>query len=70
MSIAELLEQFEIQGAYHIKVWKDDIEEYVTLADGMDFEYKYDEIKEEYMERKITYMYAVDGVLIIEVEDK
>ena len=70
MCIRELLDQFEIQGAYHIKVWKDDVEEYATLADGIDFEYKYDEINEDILERRITYMYAVDGVLVIEVEDR
>lgn len=70
MNIRELIEKFEIQGNYKIKAWNDDIEDYVTLADGVDFEYEYHEIKEEYLERKITYMYAIGGVLIIEVEDK
>lgn len=70
MSIAELLEQFEILGAYHIKVWNVNVEGYVTLAEGVNFEYEHKRIKEEELERKITFMYAIDGVLVIEVEGK
>ena len=70
MSIAELLEQFEIQGAYHIKAWNDDMEDYVTLAEGNDFEYEKWELKWKILKREITCMYANDGVLVIEVKDK
>lgn len=68
MSIRELNDQFEIQGAFHIKVWNDDIWDYETLIKGTDFEIDRWEIDEDILERKITYMYAVDGILIIEVE--
>ena len=68
MCIRELLEQFDIQGAFHIKVWEDDICDYVTLMKGNDFECEHWDVKEEILERDITYMYAVDGVLNIEVE--
>jgi hypothetical protein len=70
MNIAELLEQFEIQGRYIIKVWKDDLEAYIMLAEGNNFEYEKWELKWKILKRKITYMYANDGVLVIEVEDK
>ena len=68
MCIRELIEQFEIQGMFHIKVWNDDISDYETLAEGNEFEWDRWGINEEVLERKITYMYAVDGVLNIEVE--
>ena len=67
MCIRDLVEQFEIQGAYHIKEWDDNIEDYVTLARGGDFEVENWDIKEEYFDMRIAYMYAVDGVLNIEV---
>ncbi len=68
MSIRELNDQFEIQGMFHIKVWKDEISDYETLAKGEDFECDRWDIDEDILERKITYMFAVDGVLNIEVE--
>ncbi len=67
MTIQDLIGQFEIQGAFHIKVWDDDIYDYVTLAKGGDFECDKWDIADEILERKITYMYAVDGVLNIEL---
>lgn len=68
MSITDLMENFEIQGMYHIKKWDNDNDVYVTLAEGMDFEIDYyNFIKEEYLEAEITYMYAIDKVLNIEV---
>ena len=68
MNIRELNEQFEIQGAFHIKKWDDKAEDCVTLANGSDFEIDRWEIDENILERKITYMYAIGGVLNIEVE--
>lgn len=68
MCIRELDEQFEIQGMFHIKVWKDELSDYETLAKGKDFECDRWEIDEDVLERKIAYMYAVDRVLNIEVE--
>lgn len=69
MCINELSEQFEIQGYFIIKVWKDDISDYEILAKGKDFELDKLEINEEILEREITYMFANDGVLNIEVKD-
>ena len=67
MSVRELIDQIEIQGAYHIKLWDDDKDDYITLAKGGDFEYENWDIEDEYLEKKISYMYAIDGVLNIEV---
>ena len=68
MCIRELIDQFEIQGVFHIKVYDDDSYDCVTLAKGYDFECEKWDINEEILERKITYMYAIDDVLNIEVE--
>lgn len=68
LCIRELTEQFEIQGAFHVKAWDNETEDCVTLAEGSDFECDKWDIAEDILEREITYMYAVDGVLNIEVE--
>ena len=68
MCIRELMEQFEIEGAFHIKVWNEETNDYVTLSEGSDFRYEKCDIDEDILEREITYMYAVNGVLNIEVE--
>ena len=68
MCIRELNDQFEIQGAFCIKVWDDEICDCIVLVKGNDFECDRWDISEEIMESKITYMYAVDGVLNIEIE--
>ena len=68
MCIRELIDQFEIQGGFIIKFWEDDSIDYITFAKGDDFECDKWDIDEEILERKISYMYAVDGVLNIEVE--
>lgn len=68
MTIQDLIDQFEIQGAYRIKIldWK--AEDYIILAEGHDFECESGNIEEQYLNCNITYMYAVDGVLNIEVQ--
>ena len=68
MCIREMNDQFEIQGAYHIKKWNDTICDCVTVAKGSDFECDRWDIDDDIMESKIAYMYAIDGVLNIEVE--
>jgi len=68
MSIKELSEQFEIQGAYHIKMWNEDRADYLTLGRGKFFEYDYWNIKEKVLNAKIQYMYVTDNELNIEVE--
>ena len=69
MSIRELIDQFTIQGAYHIKVWENKISEYETLSMGEDFEDEQWDIDEDILNRVITYMYVVNGALHIEVEE-
>lgn len=68
MSIRDLIDQFEIQGAFLIKKWSDKYETYTTLAEGDSFEYEKHKIKNKYLDAEITYMYAVDNVLNIEVK--
>ena len=68
MSIFELLNYFEIQGGFHIKKWSYADNDYITIAKGNDFESDKYNITEKMLDKKITYMYAVDGVLNIEVE--
>ena len=71
MSINDLLEQgIGIQGQYDIEVWDNEKEEYTNFTSGQYFEFDRDEIKEEYLNAEIFYMYAKDGVLVIEVEPK
>ena len=38
MTIQDLIDQFEIQGAYCIKRWRDDWNDYAKFAEGKDFE--------------------------------
>ena len=68
MSIQDLIDQFEIQGAYCIKTFDDKYDDVKTLVSGRDFECEWHKIKKEYLNANITYMYVVDGVLNIEVE--
>ena len=68
MTIQELIDQFDIQGAFHIKRWDDDLCDCVTLAKGTDFECDKWKIEEDILYKKIEYLYAVDGVLNFEIE--
>ena len=68
MSIRDLMDKFEIQGAYHIKGWIDAYDDYIILAKGTDFECDRNKIKSKYLDAEITYMYAIDGELNIEVK--
>ena len=68
MCIRELLDQFEIEGEFVIKKYNNDIDTYIILSAGDQFEYQVWADDNGVLDRKITYMYAVDGVLTIEVE--
>lgn len=68
MTIQYLIDQFEIQGIYTIKAWDDDVDDCVILAEGNDFELDKWNIDDEILNKKVTYMYAIDSVLYIEVE--
>ena len=68
MNIKELSEQCEFQGAYHIKIWNENVRDYSTLGRGKFFECDYWNIKEKVLNAKIQYMYVTDNELNIEVE--
>lgn len=68
MTIIDMMDQFQIQGAYRIKTWNEVFEDYMTLATGTDFEFESCMINDEYLDADITHMYCVDGVLNIEIE--
>lgn len=70
MSIRELLNQFEIEGAFIIKAYNEKTEEDIILDEGEQFEYQIWNDENGVLDRKITYMYADKGVLNIEVEYK
>ena len=68
MTIQDLIDQFEIQGAYCIKEYDWEKEDCIILAEGHDFECEKWKIDDGILNSKISYMYAVDGVLNMEVE--
>ena len=68
MTIKDMMDQFQIQGAYCIKTWNDVFQDCMTLASGTDFECESHRIKDEFLDADIKYMYCVDGVLNIEIE--
>ena len=68
MTIRDLMEQFEIQGGYCIKEYDYKLDCCIILAEGKDFECEWYDIDDKVLDMRITYMYAVDGVLNIEVE--
>ena len=68
MTIQDLIDQFEIQGAYCIKEYDWEKEDCIVLAEGHDFECEKHMIDERYLNSNIQYMYAVDGVLNIDVQ--
>lgn len=67
-TINDLKGQFAIQGAYCISEWNDIQERLETLAEGKDFESESYLIKKETLDSEILYMYALEGVLHIEVK--
>ena len=68
MTIQDLIDQLYIQGGYCVKRWIDDCNDYIILAHGDDFECEYYKLSEDCLTSKIEYMYAVRGVLNIELE--
>lgn len=69
MTIHDLIDQFTIQGGFCIKRYDYENDDMVILAEGHDFECEYYDIAENILDSEITYMYAVDGVLNIELSD-
>lgn len=69
MSIQDLIDQFEIEGKFQIKTFKNYGCDEVVLAEGEEFRYDRYDVSEDILEMEITYMYAdSDGVLNIEVK--
>jgi hypothetical protein len=68
LSIQDLIDQFTIQGGYEVKCWDEDIQDTVTFAQGTDFECEVYTLSENLRSKPIRYMYAIDGVLNIEID--
>lgn len=66
MTIRDMTEQFTIQGMYCVKKWIDDLNDCVIFAEGNDFECEYRNL--ECLDNEIIYMYALDGILNIEIK--
>ena len=67
LSIRDLIEQFEIQGAYKVMSYSEETNDLTTVAEG--YEIKPFKIEDKYLDAEITYMYADDNTLIIEIND-
>ena len=65
LTIRDLIEQFEIQGAYQIATYDDESDKRIILAEG--YEIGFSKIKDKYKDAEINYMYAEDNKLIIEI---
>ena len=73
LCIRELNDQFTIQGEFVIKVYRDNdgiVGGYDILAQGNDFECDKWDIDDDILEKEITYIYVLNGVLNIEVADE
>ncbi len=68
MTIQDLIDQFTIQGAFKICRWDYEAGDEIILAEGHDFECENYSINPRILGKRIVYMYAVDGVLNIEIE--
>ena len=68
MTIQDMIDQFEIQGAYCIKGYNLEEENCIVLESGHDFECEHWKIDNCILNGKISYMYAVNGILNIEIE--
>ena len=67
-TLYDLMSNCNIQGAYIIKVWSDEQDTAITLAEGSDFECESHKLSAYITDSELKYMYAVDGVLNIEIE--
>lgn len=66
MTIRDLINQFEIQGAYQIATYDNETDERIILAEG--YEIKILEYNEKYLDAEIMYMFADNNVIVIEIE--
>lgn len=65
LTIQDLLDYFEIQGAYKVVAYNEETDETTIVAEG--YELKTFQIDDKYTDAEITYMYADDNVLVIEI---
>ncbi len=65
LTIQDLLDQFEIQGAYKVVAYNGETDEATIVAEG--YELKNFQIDDKYVDAEITYMYAEDNTLVIEI---
>lgn len=68
MIVQDMIDQLTIQGAYCIKQWHEADNDCVVLEEGRDFESEWYNFSDMVMNTKISYMYVVDNVLMIELE--
>lgn len=68
MNIQELIDQFEIQGAYCIKRYSEELNDYDLYIEGHDFEIEKDDLSEDYFNLKISCLYVANNMLHIELE--
>lgn len=63
LTIRDLTEQFEMQGEYQVAMYDDETDERTVLAEG----YNFLNIKDNYLDAEILYMYADDNKLVVEI---
>ena len=67
LTIQDLLDQFEIQGAYKVVAYNGETDEATIVAEG--YELKPFKIEDKYADAEIAYRYAEDNVLVIEINN-
>lgn len=67
LTIQDLIDQFEIQGAYKVVTYNDETSEQIVVAEG--YEIRPFKIEDKYLYAEIAYMYAEDNTLIIEINN-
>lgn len=65
LTIRDLIEQFEMQGAYKVVAYNGETDGATIVAEG--YELKSFKIEDKYADAEISYMYAEDNVLVIEI---
>lgn len=68
MTIRDLIDNLTIQGAFEVYYWDYELGDSVTVCAGQDFECDQYNMSEATIAKRIAYMYAVEGVLHIEIE--
>lgn len=65
LTIRDLIEQFEIQGGYKVMAYNEETDEIMIVVEG--YEIRFAKLEDKYLDAEISYMYAEDNVLVIEV---